>query len=61
MSEVLQRQGIAFDDPAKVAAWIWAAVEKEKRSAYPPTAERLFVALQRVFPALIDRGLAKRS
>ncbi len=61
ISETLERQGVAFDEPAKVAAWIWAAVEKEKRSAYPPSAERLFVALQRVLPALIDRSLAKRS
>jgi len=55
----LKRQGNRFDDPAKVAAWIWTAVEKERRSAYPPSAERLFVAIQRVFPALIDRALGK--
>ena len=60
ISEELKRQGNRFDDPATVARWIWSAVERERRSAYPPTAERLFVAIQRVFPVLIDRALGKR-
>jgi len=60
VSAILQRQGIVLDDPAKVAGWIWSAVERERRSAYPPTAERLFVALQRLFPSLIDRALRGR-
>ena len=60
ISEALKRQGNRFDDPATVARWIWSAVERERRSVYPPTVERLFVAIQRAFPALIDRALSKR-
>ena len=56
----LKHQGSALDNPAKVAAWIWKAVEKERRSVYPPSAERFFVLLQHLFPAVIDRALAKR-
>lgn len=56
----LKRQGNPLDEPAKVAAWIWNAVERERRSVYPPSGERLFVFLQRIFPAVIDRALAKR-
>lgn len=61
ISAALKRQGIVFDDPATVAGWIWSAVERERRSAYPPTVERLFVGIQRIFPSLIDRALKKRN
>lgn len=57
----LECQGTVLDDPAEVARWIWAAVDRERRSAYPPTAERLFVALQRLLPSLIDRALRKKK
>ena len=60
ISAALTRQGVNFDDPTAVAGWIWEAVERERRSAYPPTAERFFVAIQRILPALIDRSLSKR-
>jgi len=57
ISAALKRQGVVLDDPAPVARWIWSAVERERRSAYPPTVERLFVGIQRILPALIDRAL----
>ena len=59
VSAALQRQGIVLDDPTKVAGWIWSAIERERRSAYTPTVERLFIAIQRMFPSLIDRALRK--
>lgn len=60
ISAALKRQGIVLDDPAKVAAWIWSAIKRERRSAYPPGIERLFVGIQRFLPSLIDRALNKR-
>jgi len=56
----LKRQGLALDDPATVAGWIWSAIERQRRSVYPPGAERFFVAIQRLFPSLIDRALGRK-
>jgi len=61
IAAALERQGMALDEPARVARWIWAAVERGRRSAYPPTVERLFVAVQRMLPSLIDRALERRQ
>ena len=57
----LKRQGQSIDDAETVSNWIWAAVERDRRSAYPPTSERVFVAIQRLFPSLIDRALGKQA
>jgi short-subunit dehydrogenase len=46
------------DDPARVAAWIWRAVERDAATAYPPTMERLFLWVQKLCPALVDRAAA---
>ncbi len=53
----LERQGAVLDDPTTVAEWIWSAIDRKRRNAYPPTAERFFVALQRICPAAVDRAL----
>jgi short-subunit dehydrogenase len=49
-----------LDDPAAVAAQIWAAVEKDEASVYPAGAERVFVVLQRLFPSLVDTAVCKQ-
>ncbi len=49
-----------LDDPATVAAQIWTAVEKGEASVYPGKVERLFVVLQRLFPAFVDSAVCKQ-
>lgn len=49
-----------LDDPAAVAAQIWIAVEKGEASVYPGRAERFFVVLQRLFPALVNSAVCKQ-
>ena len=46
-----------LDEAETVAAQAWKAIERRQRDAYPRSAERVFVKLQRLFPKLIDRGL----
>lgn len=56
----LKKQGIVPDDPMSVADWIWSAIERGQPNAYPPAKERLFVAIQRIFPSIIDQVLTKQ-
>ena len=47
------------DTPEAVARHAWAAIAARRRDSYPPTRERLFVALQRLRPRMIDRALTR--
>lgn len=49
--------GMRVDDPVSVARGIWSATHRRARSHYPWGMERVFVAIQRVLPGLIDAGL----
>jgi short-subunit dehydrogenase len=49
-----------LDDPAAVAAQIWAAVAQDAASVYPAGPERIFVVLQRLFPRLVDSAVCKQ-
>ncbi len=51
--------GMRLDDPAKVAAAIWQAVEAGSDEVHPAGMERLFLLVQRLAPQLIDRALAR--
>ena len=50
---------MALDTPEAVARHAWRAIAARKREQFPPSRERLFVALQRVAPRLIDKNLIK--
>ena len=50
---------MAVDTPEAVARSAWQAIALRRREQFPPTRERLFVALQRLQPRLIDRALTK--
>lgn len=52
---------MALDDPETVARHAWRAILARKREQFPPSRERLFIALQRLRPQLIDRALAKMA
>jgi short-subunit dehydrogenase len=49
-----------LDDPAAVAAQIWTAVELDRASVYPAGPERVFVVIQRLFPAIVDTAVRKQ-
>lgn len=48
-----------LDSPDAVAAHAWRAIAARRREQMPASRERLFVALQRLRPGLIDRALTK--
>jgi NAD(P)-dependent dehydrogenase (short-subunit alcohol dehydrogenase family) len=49
-----------FDEPENVAARLWRAVEREADTAYARGPERLFVLIERLFPGLVDRPVARQ-
>jgi short-subunit dehydrogenase len=49
-----------LDAPANVAKFVWNAVARDANSVYPAGLERLFVLMQRLFPHLVDRSIAKQ-
>lgn len=53
--------GMTLDVPEDVARRTWAAITARQSSQYPKTRERVFVALQRLRPSLIDRALSKMA
>ncbi len=50
---------MSADTPEAVARHAWVAIAARRRDSYPPTRERLFVALQRLRPRMIDRALTR--
>lgn len=50
---------MTLDDPEVVAARAWRAIAARRRSQLPASRERLFIALQRLRPALIDGALIR--
>ncbi|WP_306751766.1 hypothetical protein [Paracoccus actinidiae] len=56
---LVRPMAMTLDAPEVVAAHAWRAITARKREQLPPTRERLFVALQRLRPALIDWALIR--
>lgn len=50
---------MTLDSPDAVAAHAWRAIAARRREQMPASRERLFVALQRLRPGLIDRALMR--
>lgn len=50
---------MTLDSPDAVAAHAWRAITARRREQMPASRERLFVALQRLRPGLIDRALMR--
>lgn len=53
--------GMSLDRPEAVARQIVSAVEKEAATVYATGAERLFVAIQRLLPRLVDIALISKA
>ena len=58
--ELIEPMQMKLDDPASVARQIWNGVEKDANAVYPRGPERFFVLVQRLFPHLVDKSLAKQ-
>ncbi len=49
-----------FDAAESVAKFVWNAVAREANAIYPAGPERMYVLMQRLFPGVIDRAIAKQ-
>jgi len=58
--ELVEPMQMKLDDPASVARQIWNGVAKDANVVYPRGPERFFVLVQRLFPHLVDKSLAKQ-
>ena len=52
--------GLKLDQPEAVAQRIWDAVARDAKSVYPAGPERMFVLVQRLFPNIVDKSVAKQ-
>jgi NAD(P)-dependent dehydrogenase (short-subunit alcohol dehydrogenase family) len=51
---------MTLDAPEAVAKFVWNAVAREANAIYPPGPERMYVLIQRLFPHVIDKAIAKQ-
>ncbi len=58
--ELAEPFGMKFDQPERVAKKIWNGVARDKKRVYPAAPERFFVLVQRLFPGIVDRSIAKQ-
>ena len=58
--DLIESQGMSLDAPDAVAKRIWKAVRQGRTTIYPAGPERLFILVQSMFPALIDRVLTAK-
>jgi len=49
-----------FDTPEAVAKFVWNAVAREANAIYPAGPERMYVLMQRLFPRIVDKAIAKQ-
>lgn len=52
--------GVTFDHTDVIARQVWDAVVRERDSTYPRGPERFFTLIERLFPGLVDRAVAKQ-
>jgi len=60
MTSLIEPFEMKFDTPEAVAKFVWNAVAKEANAIYPAGPERLYVLMQRLFPGVIDKAVAKQ-
>ena len=52
--------GMKLDAPETVATLVWDAVSRDAKTVYPAGPEKMFVLVQRLFPRLVDKSVAKQ-
>ena len=60
LGPLVEAFGLKFDAPEAVAQRIWDAVARDAKSIYPAGPERMFVLVQRLFPHIVDKSVAKQ-
>ncbi|GAB6052835.1 SDR family oxidoreductase [Magnetospira thiophila] len=60
-SNLIEPLSMTLDAPEDVARHILDAIRRQKRSVYPLGPERLFVLIQKLFPALVDRSVVRQT
>jgi short-subunit dehydrogenase len=58
---LIANANMSVDAPAKVARQIWRSVASGHDSIYAPAPERIYVAIQRIFPQIIDWALSRQA
>jgi short-subunit dehydrogenase len=60
-NDLIANAKMSVDAPAKVAQQIWRSVASGHDSIYAPAPERIYVAIQRIFPQIIDWALSRQA
>ncbi len=60
LGPLIQAFGLKLDKPEAVAKLIWDAVERDAKTVYPRGPEKILVLVQRLFPHIVDRSVAKQ-
>jgi short-subunit dehydrogenase len=58
---LIANANMSVDAPAKVARQIWRSVASGHDSIYAPAPERIYVAIQRIFPQIIGWALSRQA
>ncbi|MGE0744529.1 MAG: SDR family NAD(P)-dependent oxidoreductase [Rhodospirillales bacterium] len=58
IARFIEPMGMTLDEPGEIAHQLWNAVERGRDNAYPGLRERLYVLIERLFPAIIDNALS---
>jgi len=58
-ADLIQPFEMKVDTPEDVASRIVDAIRRDAATVYPGAAERFFILVQRLFPALVDRAAAR--
>ncbi|MFZ0572233.1 MAG: SDR family NAD(P)-dependent oxidoreductase [Rhodomicrobium sp.] len=60
LSSLIEPFEMKFDKPEAVANFIWNAVAREANAIYPAGPERIYILMQRLFPGIVDKAIAKQ-
>ena len=61
VASLVENAGMKLDDPQVVASQIWLGILASRDRIYPAGPEKLFVLVERLFPALVSRALAPHA
>ncbi len=60
LQSLIEPFDMKFDAPEAVAKFVWNAVAREANAIYPAGPERMYVLMQRLFPRVVDKAIAKQ-
>ncbi len=60
LGPLVEAFGLKLNSPEAVAQRIWDGVARDAKSIYPAGPEKVFVLVQRLFPHIVDKSVAKQ-